>query len=207
MTSLFNSNKVVHRRRYVHWYWRWSMGLFYAFRALYQFKWPTPVRLGWFLYRFPILQLPREDSTSNQSNFDYASISKTGMEIEKMESWFLGSGKYAARTHLCPVSDQRRAWNYHGRKSYKNWLFQESDRSYDQSNLQKDPSPECQRVRDFIDCRNCIKLPCFGKDFVKKGEFFLVYFQVKTCVINGDLYDTDFIRILFNKLPSKKKVG
>ena len=59
------------------------MGLFYAFRALYQFKWPTPVRFGWFLYRFSILQLPREDSTSNQSNFDYASISKTGIEIEK----------------------------------------------------------------------------------------------------------------------------
>ena len=35
----------------------------------------------------------------------------------------------------------------------------------------EDPSPECQRVRDFIDCRNCIKMPCFGKDFVKKGMF------------------------------------
>ena len=33
----------------------------------------------------------------------------------------------------------------------------------------EDPSPECQRVRDFIDAKNCTSLPEFGRDFVNKG--------------------------------------
>ena len=42
----------------------------------------------------------------------------------------------------------------------------------------EDPSPECQRVRDYIDARNCMKLREFGKDFIKKG-FKFVYFAWK----------------------------
>jgi len=33
----------------------------------------------------------------------------------------------------------------------------------------EDPSDDCQRVRDFIDARNCTSLPEFGRDFINKG--------------------------------------
>jgi len=43
----------------------------------------------------------------------------------------------------------------------------------------EDPSPDCQRVRDFIDCCNCLKMACFGKDFVKKGFHPQMYTDVR----------------------------
>ena len=41
----------------------------------------------------------------------------------------------------------------------------------------EDPSPECQRVRDFIDAKNCTSLPEFGRDFVNKGWNMIIYIK------------------------------
>ena len=45
----------------------------------------------------------------------------------------------------------------------------------------EDPSPDCQRVRDFIDAKNCTSLPEFGRDFVNKGWAIVSFHAVLTC--------------------------